>query len=197
MTPPVRRTRLSATCDEGAAEDGGLTLPEREQAEEEGSKDGEGEAGKEDSDVERRFLGCEGGREERCEHARRPERDQNAGGATRGSEDHALGEELLDEASAAGADGRADEHLPAAADHAAEEEIGHVGAGDEQDGKNGGEEDERGFPLRGGEVAGKGNKGGLLIAGAKRDLGASLTASCWNSGCAASRVSSGGVGRWR
>ena len=64
-------------------------------------------------------------------------------------EDDAFGEQLADDAGAAGAHGGADGEFTLAAGGADEEEIGDVGAGDEQDEADGSEEDEE----RGARVA--------------------------------------------
>jgi len=82
-----------------------------------------------DAEVER--LGKEG-RTQGPEHFAPAEGDQQAHRAAQHAEQGALGEELADQPAAAGAQREADGDLAAARQGAGQQQVGHVGAGDQQ-----------------------------------------------------------------
>ena len=85
-------------------------------------------------------------RQEREDGARAPGGDEEPEPAAEEREEKALGEELPEEPLAPGAEGDADRELAGPAARAREEEVGHVGAGDEEDERDRAEEDEEERP---------------------------------------------------
>ena len=71
------------------------------------------------------------GREQR-EEAQQPDGQQQAERAADHGEQQRLGDELSEQPAAAGAERRAHRHLPLPGDRAREQQVGDVGAGDEQ-----------------------------------------------------------------
>ena len=124
-------------CGSDAEEDAG------DERERDGEADDGGRGRGIDGDV-----GCSG-EGEREQHAGSRVGDDDAGDAAECGEDEAFGEELPDDAPPRGAEGGADGHLGAAGHAANEQQIGDVGAGDEQDesGDPGEQMQVRGVPL--------------------------------------------------
>ena len=102
-----------------------------EQAGEHRKAGGEGEHGEVGTCIERNGLAF--GRDDAKQQAGSPVGDENARGAADRSEQHALGEHLANEPAAAGADCHAHSDLLLAGRGAGEQQVGNVGAGDQQD----------------------------------------------------------------
>src|SRR5712672_3141842 len=62
-----------------------------------------------------------------------PVSDEESAGCSKGGEDQACGEKLLQQTGATGADGESNSHFVASREGADQEEVTDVGAGDEQD----------------------------------------------------------------
>ena len=77
---------------------------------------------------------------------RRPGGEDKAERPLATGQHQALGEELPEQPPAAGAERGADGHLPVARRRAREEQVGHIGAGDEEHEGDGAEQDEQRQP---------------------------------------------------
>ena len=85
------------------------------------------------------------GRLEPDQHVDAPDRQQQPETAADDAEDDAFGEELADEAAAGGAERAAHRHLAFARRRAREQQVGDVGAGDQQDEADGAEKHQHGL----------------------------------------------------
>ncbi len=81
------------------------------------------------------------GRQQRRDSVERPLGDQQAGDAPHAGEQDRLGEQLREELAASRAEGEANAHLGAAARPAGEQQVGDVGAGDQQHDRGDAEEE--------------------------------------------------------
>ncbi len=91
--------------------------------------------------LEEGHAGLLAGGDAREEQREAEARGEQAEETAEGREDQALGEQLLDEPAATGAEGRPDRHLLLAAAGPGQQEVGHVGAGDEEHQAHAGEEE--------------------------------------------------------
>ena len=117
----------------------------RKEAEEQPGRDGEPQGEGEHPKVQADALGArQGGGVQGDELARSPVGKEETQGTAQEREEDALGQQLADEAPAAGAQGGADRDLPTAGGQPDEEEVGDVQAGDQEDRGNHPEEDHEG-----------------------------------------------------
>ena len=113
-----------------------------------GAEENAGDDGEEDAEGQNRpvHLDVGGarqiGRRHRHQGAHAPRAEQESGGAAGERQDHTLGQELADEAPAAGAERRAHRDLPVLVGRARQQQIRDVDARDQEDADHGPEEDE-------------------------------------------------------
>jgi hypothetical protein len=134
---PETRAAPAAAFLERGAEIGPRTLQRGDEAEQNArhgrGQNGEGQNAPIQAD-QRAFLTHT--RQVGCVHTEERANSHDAENAARGrarqGQQDAFGEELADDASASGADGDADGDLPAACHGAGQQQVGDVGAGDQQ-----------------------------------------------------------------
>ena len=137
----------------GGAEGGG------ESEEEAGTgRDGEGEEEDGGIEIEAESGAIENGWADGPEEVAAPAGEEESGGAAGQGEEEAFGEELAEEAGAGGAEGEAEGDFLVAGGGPGEEEIGDVGAGDQEN--EGGDDHEQDAGARE-DRAGTGGKGGV------------------------------------
>ena len=110
-------------------------------------------------------------RRQREERRHAPARDDGTAEAGGERQHHALGEELADQAAASGADRRAHDDLAAARRGARQQQIGDVGAGDEQHEAHRAEQHEQRLPRRADDGLMERRDAHALVAVAARVLG--------------------------